>query len=61
MEEKKNAVVKWLEGKKTYATALTILVVGVLKYYDVDVPEFVWSALAAFGLAFLRAGVQKKS
>lgn len=57
--EPKNAVVKWVAGRKTYAVALAVLTCGVLRHYGVVVPEFVWVALAAFGLAFLRAGVQK--
>jgi len=55
----KNVVVKWLEGRKTYAVAITILVCGVLSAYGVEIPEFVWAALTAFGLGFLRAGVAK--
>ena len=61
MDEQKNDVVKWLEGKKTYAVAITILVCGVLNWQGVQVPEFVWAALAAFGLGFLRAGVKADS
>jgi hypothetical protein len=57
--EQKNAVVRWLEGKKTYAVALTILTCGVLSAYGVEIPEYVWAALTAFGLGFLRAGVAK--
>ena len=56
--EPENAVVKWLKGKKTYAVAAAVLTCGVLQHYGVGVPEYVWVALAAFGLAFLRAGVQ---
>ena len=52
-----NAVVKWVEGRKTYAVALTILVCGVLSSQGVVIPEYVWAALAAFGLAFLCVGV----
>lgn len=55
----KNAVVQWLEGKKTYAVALVILVCGILSAYGVEIPEYVWAALSAFGLGFLRAGVSK--
>lgn len=55
-----NAVVKWLTGKKTYAVALTILACGIMKHYGVDVPEYAWAALAAFGLGFLRMGVDGK-
>jgi len=59
MDEGKNEVVKWLEGKKTYAVAITILICGVLNWQGVVIPEFLWAALAAFGLGFLRAGVKK--
>jgi len=57
--DQKNAVVRWLEGKKTYAVALTILWCGIAAHFGVTVPEYVWAALAAFGLGFLRAGVSK--
>ena len=57
--EQKNAVVRWLEGRKTYAVAITILVCGILSAYGVEIPEFVLAALTAFGLGFLRAGVAK--
>ena len=60
MPDEKNAVVRWLEGKKTYAVAGVILACGVLKHFGVEVPEFVWAALAAFGLGFLRMGVSGK-
>ena len=49
--------IKWLQGKKTYATAAAILIVGVLAYFGHEIPEFVWAALAAVGLGFLRMGV----
>ena len=55
--EPENAVVKWLTGKKTYAVALAILVCGVLGTQGIKIPEFAWTAMAAFGLGFLRAGV----
>ncbi len=57
--EDKNVVAKWLEGKKTYAVAATIMACGILAHYGVTIPAYVWSALAAFGLGFLRAGVAK--
>ena len=50
---------KFLDGKKTYLTALAILIVGILGYWQLEVPEFVWAALGALGLGFLRAGVNK--
>lgn len=54
-----DAVMQWLDGKKTYITALVIIVCGVLDSQGVKVPEYVWAALAALGLSFLRAGVDK--
>lgn len=50
---------KLLDGKKTYLTAATILAVGVLNWQGIEVPPFVWAALAALGLGFLRQGVKK--
>lgn len=52
-------MIQWLEGKKTYAVALSILLCGVLNWQGIQVPEFVWAALAALGLGFLRVGVKK--
>ncbi len=54
-----NAITRWMQGKKTYFVASTILACGVMAYYGVGIPEFVWAALAALGLGFLRAGVKK--
>jgi len=50
---------KWLDGKRSYLTAGVILLVGVLAAYGVHVPEYVWAALAALGLGFLRAAIKK--
>ena len=49
----------WLTGKKTYLTAAAILICGILQSQDIIVPEYVWAALAALGLGFLRMGVKK--
>lgn len=59
MSEMPKALAKLLDGKKTYLTAATILAVGILNAYGIEVPPFVWSALGALGLGFLRAGVKK--
>jgi len=53
------AIAKWLDGKRTYLTAATILLCGILAAYGVEIPEYVWAALAALGLGFLRAAVRK--
>ena len=55
--EEPNAIVKWIHGKRTYAVAVVILACGILASQGVTIPEYVWAALAAFGLGFLRAGV----
>lgn len=53
-------VLLFLQGKKTYLIAIAILIVTLLKdTYGIEVSESVWGALAAFGLGFLRAGVDK--
>ena len=57
--EEPNAVVKFVEGRKTYFVAATILICGILADYGVEIPVYVWGALAAFGLGFLRMGVKK--
>ncbi len=57
--EGQNAVVKWISGRKTYAVAVVILACGILAAKGVLIPEYIWAALAAFGLGFLRAGVNK--
>lgn len=46
-------------GKRTHIVAATIAVCGVLTHYGVEIPEWIWPVLAAAGLSFLRAGVQK--
>jgi len=51
-------VLDWIKGKRTYATAAAILIVGALSAFGVDVPEYVWAAFGALGLGFLRAGVE---
>jgi hypothetical protein len=48
-----------LDGRKTYLTALVVLVVGILHACGVEVPSYVWASLAALGMGFLRAAVKK--
>ena len=59
MAEMPKRLKKLLDGKKTYLTAASILIVGILNVYGVEVPPFVWAALSALGLGFLRAGIKK--
>ena len=53
------AVMRWLSGRRSYLTAAAILGCGVLSAYGVQIPEYVWAALGALGLGFLRAAVKK--
>ena len=49
---------KFLSGNKTYIIAGVIGVLGVLQGLNVFIiPESAWLVLGAFGLGFLRAGV----
>lgn len=52
-------VVEWAKGKKTYSTAISLFVVGLLHVCGVEVPPFIWATAAALGLGFLRAAVKK--
>ena len=53
-------IVDYLKGKKTYLIAVIVGIVAALQYLGIDIPEYVYAILAAFGLGFLRAGVTKK-
>lgn len=52
-------VLEFIKGRKTYAVALAITITAILKYRGISIPEETWVILAALGLGFLRAGVQK--
>ena len=54
-----DTVMLWLNGKKTYLVALAFLVCGILANQGIEIPEYVWAALGALGLGFLRVGVTK--
>ncbi len=58
MEETKT-LLEWLKGKKTYLTVGAILACGVLGELGVEIPPYVWAALAAAGLGFLRSAVNE--
>lgn len=48
-----------LQGKKTYIVGILVGVAAVLQYYQVQIPEYVWTALAALGLGAVRSAIQK--
>jgi len=53
------ALQKFFEGKKSYIVAACIIVTGVLNENGIEVPVYVWSALAALGLAAIRDAIKK--
>lgn len=61
-DRKEKHMLDWLDGKKTYIVAIVAGALAAAKvlYPAFAVPEWVWIALGAFGLGFLRAGVEKK-
>lgn len=46
-----------LKGRKTYVAALALVGFAAAKFFGVPVPEEVWIALNALGLAGLRAAL----
>ena len=53
-------IVKFITHNKTYVIAGTIGILGVLQGLEVlIIPESAWLVMGAFGLGFLRAGVNK--
>lgn len=56
-----SGVISWLEGKKTYVTAIVIGVVATARALGYEIPEWTFELLAALGLGFLRAGVARAS
>ena len=54
-----NKIITFLRGRKTYAIAVAIVIVSILRHYGYEVPEEIWGILGALGLSFLRAGVDK--
>jgi len=56
--EPENALKKWLRGKKTYIAAAGVLICGILKSQDIEVPIYIWAALTALGLSGIRSAIQ---
>lgn len=52
-------VFDFLEGKKTYITALVTAALAFAQALGYEVPEYVYALLAAFGITALRAAVSK--
>jgi hypothetical protein len=56
-------MIQWLQGKKTYITAVVAggLAAAQVIWPGFAVPEWAWLALAALGLGFIRAGIAKSN
>ena len=55
-----SAILTFLKGKKTYAIAAAVLILGALQGLDLfTMPNELWPIIGACGLASLRAGVDK--
>lgn len=49
----------FLYNKKTYLVVVLGLVAGVLGFFGIPIPEFVWEGLALLGLTTQRAAIAK--
>ena len=53
-------LIEWTDNKKTYIISGAIIVLGILQGFGIfEISEAGWIVLGAFGLGFLRAGVNK--
>jgi hypothetical protein len=46
-----------LEGRKSYIVAIAIGVFGVLQYFGIVIPEYIWTILGALGLGAIRDAI----
>jgi len=53
------ALLKWLQGKKTYIIAIIVGILAALNQLGIQVPSWVMPLLGALGLATLRAAITK--
>lgn len=49
----------FIQGRKTYATAVVMVGLAAAEYFGVEVPMSVWILLNGLGLGFLRQAVAK--
>ena len=53
---------EWFDGKKTYFVVAAMVLLGVLQGFEIyEISTAGWVVLGAFGLGFLRSGVNKIS
>lgn len=49
----------WIDGNKTYLTAIATGVIAFLLMIGVEVPEYVYAILSAFGVYAVRSAISK--
>lgn len=54
-----NAILDFINGKKTYFIAFIVAVEAGLRYAGIEIPAWVDTALAALGLTAMRAAIPK--
>jgi hypothetical protein len=52
---------EFLKGKRTYIVIAAFVVLAILTFSGVFIPEWIYGALTALGLGFIRAGIQAVS
>jgi len=52
-------LLSWLEGKKTYLTALVAALIAVAQVFGFEIPEWVLTALVGAGLYTVRSAIAK--
>jgi hypothetical protein len=56
-----NGIIDFLEGKKTYLTAIVTALFGAAQALGYEIPQWIYAVLGALGLGTLRAGLNRKS
>jgi hypothetical protein len=52
-------IIDFLDGKKTYLTAIVTAVIGAAQALGYEIPQWIYAILGAFGLGTLRAAVTR--
>lgn len=52
-------ILELLDGKKSYIVALAVATIGILVAFGVEIPEWAYSILAAFGIVAAKSAVKK--
>ncbi len=52
-------ILELINGKKTYVVALAVATIALLVAFGVEIPEWVYTMLAALGIVAARSAVKK--